>query len=129
MITIELPIRTVNSSNVREHWAVRAKRTKAHRQATRLVVLARWRVYGYDAEGCRQLLNLGLSVLLIRVAPKRLDAHDGLPTSLKACVDGVAEALGLLSDADPRVSWMYAQRTGRQREYAVRIIISPRGSP
>ncbi len=61
-----------------------------------------------------------LVVTLTRVAPRALD-DDGAVTSLKACRDGVADALGLPNDRDPRVTWRYAQRRGKVREYAVEV--------
>lgn len=56
------------------------------------------------------------------MAPRELD-DDGNVTSLKAVRDGVADALGMKSDRDPRVTWRYAQRKGAVREYAVEIKI------
>jgi hypothetical protein len=61
-----------------------------------------------------------------RVAPSSgLDPHDGLPGALKAVVDGVADALGLASDRDPRVTWTYDQRRGVPGEYAVELEVWP----
>jgi hypothetical protein len=65
-------------------------------------------------------------VHLRRVAPSSgLDPHDGLPCALKAVVDGVADALGLASDRDPRVTWTYDQRRGVAGEYAVELEVWP----
>ena len=63
------------------------------------------------------------------VAPSALDAHDNLPAACKPVVDEIAAWLGLASDADPRVTWIYAQQRGGPRQYGVRITleVSPCG--
>lgn len=114
---VTLPIRAVNTSNAREHWAARAKRAKAHRSGARLLL----RRFGWEEFGALP----GIIVTLTRVAPRALD-DDGNVTSLKAVRDGVADALGLPNDRDPRVTWGYAQRRGKVREYAVEIDIEAR---
>lgn len=62
-------------------------------------------------------------VLMTRIAPSTngLDAHDNLPGSLKPCVDGVADWLGVRDD-DKRVEWRYGQERGT--DYAVRVTVS-----
>jgi len=61
-------------------------------------------------------------VLMTRIAPSSgLDAHDNLKGSQKACVDGVADWLGI-RDNDPRVEWRYSQERGP--DYAVRVTVS-----
>jgi len=55
----------------------------------------------------------GLTIVVTRVAPSAgLDPHDGLPVAAKSVVDGIADALGLASDRDERVSWRYAAERG-----------------
>lgn len=69
-------------------------------------------------------------VLCVRIAPSvGLDPHDALPGSLKSIVDGIADALGLASDRDPRVEWSYDQRRGAPGEHAVEVLVIPRGQP
>ena len=46
-------------------------------------------------------------------------------SSLKAVRDGVADALGLASDRDPRVAWVVDQERGEPRQYAVRVEVTP----
>lgn len=117
---VSLPIRTVNTSNVREHWATRAKRAKSHRSsacmAVRVLAVARG-MWAHLAGGGR------LQVRLTRVGPRELD-DDGNVTSLKAVKDGVADALGLKSDKDPRIDWIYNQYKGGVRFYAVGVTIT-----
>ena len=64
------------------------------------------------------------AVHVTRIAPsKGLDEHDNLPSALKNVIDGVADALGLKNDRDPRVTWIIGQRQGPRGFYAVDIII------
>jgi len=107
MIEIFLPIATVSVSNVREHWAKRAARAKAHRQQAYLMTL---RLKG---------LILPLKVKMIRVAPRQLD-DDNLRGALKSCRDGIADRLGI-DDRDPRVTWEYGQEKGRPKQRGVRL--------
>lgn len=106
---IELPIRTVNSLNVSEHWRRRAKRAQATRAAAKLalksVATSAW------AHVVATLLRDGLRVVLTRHSRGKLDAHDGLPAALKHVVDGVADALAI-EDNDSRIEWRYAQAPG-----------------
>jgi hypothetical protein len=99
-MTVTYACRTVSEANRREHWAPRAKRTKAHREAAMLVTRS------------RLLCPLPIVVTLTRIAPRALD-DDNLRGALKATRDGVADAFGV-DDRDPRVVWQYGQRKGRQ---------------
>lgn len=107
---IELPLRIESVANKREHWAVKARRTKAHRLAA-LAVPAH---------------PLPCVVTLIRVAPRALDG-DNLQSGFKALRDGIADRLGV-ADNDPRVKWQYAQVRGKAKEYAARVRIEPAGT-
>lgn len=73
----------------------------------------------------RAWLRLPVVATLVRIAPRSLDG-DNLQTCLKAERDGVGDALGLKSDADPRVTWWYAQERGGVGEYAVRVELHAR---
>jgi len=117
-----VPIRTVSESNQREHWAVRARRVKEQRDAVRRYLM----FYGPDDRGAdgKDVIGdwPGWDITLIRIAPRKLD-DDNLQGSQKAVRDQVAVELGLFSDADPRLTWHYAQARGRPKEYAVRVKI------
>ena len=123
---LTLPIRTKSGDNAHTYWRGKARQAKAHRSAAALATRAKWRVFGYDAEGCASLLDAGLVVTLTRVAPSALDT-DGNASGMKSIRDGIADALGLKSDRDPRITWAYAQRRAGVREYAVEVAITPRG--
>lgn len=103
-----LPLRLVNGSNSREHWAKRAKRAKEQRSTTTTVLRSLWEAPG-----------LPVKVRIVRIGPRRLD-RDGAITSMKHVIDGVADWLGC-DDGDPRIEWDYAQERGKPKEFAVKI--------
>jgi len=104
-VIVRLPIKTVSVSNVREHWAKRAKRAKEHRQAAFLLTA--------------KMKRIPKCIALVRIAPRKLD-DDNLRHALKAVRDGVADRLQI-NDNDPRVTWRYEQVKGKPREHAVDV--------
>lgn len=104
---IYLPIRLESTANKREHWAQKAKRAKAHRFAAIAVPPH----------------PLPCIVTIIRIAPRPLD-DDNLAISAKSLRDGIADRLGV-DDRDPRVMWRYGQRSGKPKEYAAEVCITP----
>jgi hypothetical protein len=111
VIRVIFPCKTVSGMNVREHWATRAKRTKQNRGETYLQLRCVSLFYGMPC-----------TVTLTRIAPRVLDG-DNLQSALKACRDGVADFLKV-DDRDARVKWLYEQRKGRAKEYAVEVVIA-----
>lgn len=107
MITEKVPIRVVSVANLREHWAVKAKRAAHHRSMARLVM------------GQHLRPTLPVVVTFTRVAPRQLD-DDNLRSGFKAIRDGVADWLGV-DDRHPGVEWRYEQAREGAGEYAVRI--------
>lgn len=103
MMTVTLPLKLVSGANVREHWASRAKRAKAHRAACLLVPPH----------------PLPCVVTLTRLGPRALDS-DNLAISGKHVRDGIADRLKV-NDNDPRVDWRYAQE--KCKTYGVRVEI------
>jgi hypothetical protein len=96
VVAMEAP----STPNLREHWSKRARRTKSQRGALKRDVQA-WLLAG---NGPR------LTITLTRVGKRSLDS-DNLAAALKACRDGVADALKL-DDGASWVEWRYAQRKG-----------------
>ena len=92
-------LRTVSESNMREHWAQRAKRVKNQRGLVRMYM-------------SRIIYKTSLPrlVRLIRFGPRKLDS-DNLSRALKAVRDQVAEQLGI-DDGDERVAWCCVQERG-----------------
>jgi hypothetical protein len=110
VITFILPIKTVSESNMRGHWAVKAKRTKEQRTTAQLLT--------------RNSTKKGLPpqpwrITLTRIGRRRLDAGNN-PGSMKAVQDGICDALGI-DDGDERHDWLYKQRI--EKVYAVEVKI------
>ncbi len=107
-------------ANLREHWATRAKRTKAQRQRVALAYLT---APIHERDLVRGSLHGGsqLQVLMTRIAPRKLDT-DNLASAFKGPRDQIAEQLGI-NDGSPQVLWLYAQERG---PYGVRIEIQER---
>lgn len=118
-LVFSLPIRTKNPNNNREHWRNVAARAKTQRAVAAHACRPKW-----NALLTRDpfVLLVGITITLTRVGPKGLD-DDGNVASLKAVRDGIADAMRLKSDKDPRVSWVYGQRRGA---YAVEVLFSER---
>lgn len=122
---VRVPLRTVSGANAREHHQVRARRVKEERETTE------WSLRAMQPRTVRAVqgaVDAGLIVRLTRVAPRELD-DDNVRSALKGVRDQVAEWLGLASDRDPRVAWVYLQRRGHVGEYAVEISFARRGRP
>jgi len=116
-VTVLVPIRTVSESNSREFWAKRAARAQVQRRACALAVRS-------ALAGTMAAIGVEhVSVSLARISPRELD-DDNLRGALKACRDGVTDALGLTSDRNPRVSWLYYQRKGDPKQQAVEVRIT-----
>ncbi len=102
-----LPIATISEANGRQHWAVKARRVKIHRQQAYLLTQA------------LKSLRLPATIKLVRVSPRILDG-DNLQSALKATRDGIADRLGI-DDRDPRVTWQYGQRQGNPKQKGVEV--------
>lgn len=120
------PIRIESEMNKREHWATRKKRFDGQRRE----VLFSWPRPGcrdplvMPRRACRQCVaqSLPLRIKLTRVGPRTLDT-DNLASGFKAVRDEIARILGI-DDGDPRLTWVYEQRKGKPKEYAVHVLIS-----
>lgn len=105
MISFTVPGEAPSTPNLREHYMVRARRTKAQRaKVARL--MPKW------VDGPL------LVIRLTRVAPRHLDT-DNLAAALKGHRDAVAAKLRI-DDATPLVRWEYEQRKG---EPAVEVVV------
>jgi hypothetical protein len=123
-----VPLRLVSENNLRQHWAVKAKRVTTQREMVRRVWLDRFADRAADVPD----VAVGLTVTICRIAPRALD-DDNNVASGKAVRDELAWQLGLpvknekkriADDRDPRVAWAYGQRRGVPKEYAVEITIT-----
>lgn len=113
MLKLKIPIRTARGLNNREHHMARARRVKAERQAVAWMLAGKPKPEGL------------VTVLMRRVSPssKGLD-EDNLQGSQKSVRDQIADWLGR-DDADPSITWQYAQRPGKKGEWAVEIEVAP----
>jgi len=111
-LPIKAPIRTMSELNAREHWAHRNKRRSWQRTAIRYYL------------NVTQPPSLPVTLLLTRIAPRKLDEGDNLPSSFKAIRDEIAAWLGV-DDGGGSVQWQYAQKRGSPGEYGVLIEVIP----
>lgn len=107
-VTVTIPIRTWNESNMHDHWRNRKRRVLTQRLATRV------------AFNTTSLPPLPVVMKFTRLAPHSLDEGDGLPTAFKAVRDEIADLYGV-DDRDKRYRWEYAQE--RSKTYGVRVEI------
>lgn len=117
MIEKIIPLRIISEANKSEHWT---KKSSRHRKQKHMISLFLKPVISE--------ISLPCFVQLTRIAPRMLDEHDNLRSSLKWVVDAIA---GLLlpnldpgrADDDKRISWSYNQERKGIREYALKIVI------
>lgn len=111
-ISFEVPVKTASTSNLREHWAAKHKRTDAQKAATR--------------RRCPQWTAAPmLYVRLTRVAPRALD-DDNLRGALKSVRDAIASWLRV-DDRSPLVGWLYEQQKGPTPLVRVEVDARPLG--
>ena len=110
VVTFRLPLVVASITNRREHWSARHRRARAERDCARLLTPPQCRKW-LEAPG---VTPVTIHVSMYRVSERRLD-DDNLVGSMKSVRDGVADALRLRNDADPRVTWIYGQRAPDQK--------------
>ena len=117
-IEVLFPMVLPSVANLREHWAAKARRVKAQRATTSLMLHA-----GADRKVLAQLLinTPVIEVTLTRCAARRLD-DDNLASAFKACRDSVAAFLAI-DDGSKRLRWKYAQAPKVLGKSQVRITI------
>lgn len=120
-IAFVVPVATKSVSNLREHWATRAKRVKRERMAT-------FAAFPRKLLGALSGLVPGdpksLRVSLTRISPRELD-DDNLRPALKAVRDEIARLVGV-DDRDPRIQWVYPpQEKGKPARVVVTVEAAP----
>lgn len=116
VICVLVPVRIESEANRREHWRTVAKRKAWHRLHANAVLLME---LGYRAHWWE--VAPPMTITLTRIGPRTLD-DDNLASGFKAFRDGVADWLGI-DDGDKRLTWRYAQRKGKPKEYAAEVTI------
>ena len=112
VLCVLLPLRIVSVLNLREHHMARARRAKLHRRTAHILL----------GQACPTPPTGLLRITLTRIAPRDLDGHENLPAGFKGVVDGVADWLKV-DDSDKRLTFAYAQRTGKPKEYAAEVVV------
>lgn len=116
----KIPVKTLNESNSTEHWTKRAKRRRMQRMVVKAYLCAK-------LEGFR----IPCRIKLTRIAPCKLDYHDGLPCSQKSVTDQICDMIvpglapGRSDDKGFKIE--YDQKQGLPKEYAVEIEIENLG--
>lgn len=100
-----IPIKTVSGLNAREHYRVRAKRVKAEREATALIV---------------KPFPTPCIVRLVRLSPATVD-DDNLPGACKAIRDEIAKLCGCGDSPRDPIQWVYAQEKCKRGTFGVRV--------
>lgn len=108
-------MRTVSENNLREHWAAKARRVKAQREGVF------WWLHAARVNLKAAGFKGKILVKLTRVSLMKLDG-DNLQGALKACRDGVADALGM-DDGDERITWRYRQREPRTPRKSIGLAV------
>lgn len=109
-ISYYIPVQTKSEANLREHWAVRAKRAKAQRfaahVATDSICAEQNRRFMVQV---RSVIRFGgTRITLTRIAKRDLDS-DNLAGSGKHIRDGIADSLRI-DDGAKNLDWQYRQR-------------------
>ena len=99
-LIVLIPVKTISITNRREHWAIRANRTRHHRRIAAMLVGTAIKKRGTP-------IAFPLVIDMVRLASRRMD-DDNLRAALKALRAGIADALGV-DDADKRLTWNYFQ--------------------
>lgn len=107
-VLLQLPIRVVSGDNARIHWGQRSRQTKQKRQGIGLLL---------NGHG----LRLPVLARMVRLAPRKLDGHDGLRSAMKVVADAVADAFGVRDD-NVWISFDYDQKPSKA--YGITIMIS-----
>lgn len=98
-----IPVKTVTGLNAREHWRVRAKRVKAERQATALIV---------------KPFPVPCIVRLVRLSPALCD-DDNLQGACKAIRDEIAKLCGVDDKPGGPITWAYGQEKCKRGQFGV----------
>lgn len=109
-VEVDIPIRTQSEANLREHWAVKARRVKLHRDTAYMVI----------RQALKGAKPLPCTVTLTRMSPRLLD-DDNLRQAMKATRDGIADWLGV-DDRSPLIKWQYDQKQA-SKYHAVCVLV------
>jgi hypothetical protein len=113
--------RVVSEANRREHWAAQHRRATTQKRAVELAwALSPMKLPEFPRH---QTVATPCVVTLEHVGPE-MDG-DNLQRAFKAVRDALAALIGV-DDGDPRLSWVYRQRTGPA---GIVVTIEPGAAP
>ena len=114
MITTTLPIKITSPANGSHgHWSADAKRRKDQR------TIVKWHMRQFAP------VPLPVVVTLTRIGVRDLD-DDNLAAGFKSVRDEVAAWLGCGDSKRDPITWVYAQRRGDPKQYAITIKVEPK---
>lgn len=105
---MKYPIKIISEMNCRDNWRKKASRTKEHRALGKAIMRGKF-----------SAVKLPTTVYLVRIGIRELD-DDNLTSGFKAFRDGIADGLGV-TDNHPQLSFVYLQKKGAPKEYAVEV--------
>ncbi len=97
-------IKTVSEANMREHWAVKARRKREQQMAFHFL----WKTY-------KPVVSLPATITFVRHACNTLDS-DNLAGAFKHVRDQLAKELNI-DDGSPSINWLYRQVKTIKREH------------
>ena len=109
-VILFMPLRLINTTNIREHWTARSRRAAQHR------------AWVHELMRGKAVPPFPWRVRITRIGKREMDS-DSVPASAKSIRDGVADMAGV-DDGDTRWIWEYDQSIAK--EYAVRVEIYAR---
>lgn len=116
---LNIPVKTVSEANAAEHWSKKHRRHKSQKRAIHTCFAGKAR---------SDVINAGLPihVKLIRIAPRKLDALENLPMSVKSIKDYIADIIcpGMQmgrADEGHGITWSIEQEKGQPKEYALKV--------
>lgn len=120
MITVVLPLHTINQMNgTHHHWRTVSSRRKRERGTAAMLV---------RNQLVRNGVKLPAVATITRLSAGELD-DDGLRSALKSVRDGIADAFGVDDSAKSPLRFEYKQERCKRGAYAVRVEIVPNTAP
>lgn len=120
-----IPVKIESIANKIEHWSKKHRRQKI----LKFLIQRELSVNNVPILPCiEQSQGERVKVALTRIAPRKLDSVDNLPSSMKPVIDSVCDWFlpGMKAgraDSDERFSFTLHQEKGKPKEYGLRIEI------
>lgn len=99
-LEITFPMRLKSEANLREHWAIKARRTREQRRLTTIFL------------SLADKPSVPCECVLTRMSPRKLDS-DNLARAFKAVRDAVAKWIGVDDGDEKKIKWTYRQEKNK----------------